>query len=236
MLKADAVFLSPPWGGPAYQQSTTFDLDTMLPPPLSGVEVFRAARAVSPNVAFFLPRNVDMEQVARLPQASTLSSTCAASGEPPQEVAEGKMEVVEMVELEQQFLNGKHKTTTAYFGEDVIADEARASCQGVLEDDLEEAGVAGPRAKAGTDPASTGSIVPWSGHHVRFSDSDHDDADEDEDGDDGDNDGVDSRAYFPGAPDESMLMAPPRQAEVVGKSRERENELYQAWIAAIHSR
>lgn len=30
-LKADAVFLSPPWGGPTYRNDKIFDLDTMLP-------------------------------------------------------------------------------------------------------------------------------------------------------------------------------------------------------------
>ncbi|CAN0093748.1 unnamed protein product [Scytosiphon promiscuus] len=61
-LKADAVFLSPPWGGPGYQDSKTFDLNTMIPPPLSALEMFRAARQVTPNVVFFLPRNVDAFQ------------------------------------------------------------------------------------------------------------------------------------------------------------------------------
>lgn len=30
-LKADAVFLSPPWGGPTYRNAEIFDLDTMVP-------------------------------------------------------------------------------------------------------------------------------------------------------------------------------------------------------------
>jgi trimethylguanosine synthase len=30
-LKADAVFLSPPWGGPSYINATVFDLETMIP-------------------------------------------------------------------------------------------------------------------------------------------------------------------------------------------------------------
>lgn len=62
-LKADAVFLSPPWGGPTYERSKTFDLSSMIPAPLTALEIFRAARAVTPNVVFFLPRNVDAEQV-----------------------------------------------------------------------------------------------------------------------------------------------------------------------------
>jgi trimethylguanosine synthase len=30
-LKADAVFLSPPWGGPSYIHASVFDLETMIP-------------------------------------------------------------------------------------------------------------------------------------------------------------------------------------------------------------
>eukprot|EP00112_Aurelia_sp_Birch-Aquarium-sp1_P008011 Seg1876.2 transcript_id=Seg1876.2/GoldUCD/mRNA.D3Y31 product="Trimethylguanosine synthase" protein_id=Seg1876.2/GoldUCD/D3Y31 len=90
-LKADAVFLSPPWGGPAYSDAKVFDIKKMIVP--DGEEIFKVAEKVSKNVAYFLPRNVDIEQVVRL----------AGPGV--------KMEV------EQNFVNNKVKTITAYFGE-----------------------------------------------------------------------------------------------------------------------
>ena len=90
-LKADAVFLSPPWGGPAYSDAKVFDVKTMIVP--DGEEIFKVANKISKNVAYFLPRNVDIEQVVRL----------AGPGV--------KMEV------EQNFVNNKVKTITAYFGE-----------------------------------------------------------------------------------------------------------------------
>ena len=31
-LKADVVFLSPPWGGPDYLQASVFDIETMMKP------------------------------------------------------------------------------------------------------------------------------------------------------------------------------------------------------------
>lgn len=31
-LKADVVFLSPPWGGPSYLSADVFDIDTMMEP------------------------------------------------------------------------------------------------------------------------------------------------------------------------------------------------------------
>ena len=90
-LKADAVFLSPPWGGPAYSDAKVFDIKTMIVP--DGEEIFKVANKISNNVAYFLPRNVDIEQVVRLAGAGV------------------KMEV------EQNFVNNKVKTITAYFGE-----------------------------------------------------------------------------------------------------------------------
>ncbi|XP_035770396.1 trimethylguanosine synthase [Neolamprologus brichardi] len=89
-LHADVVFLSPPWGGPDYLTAEVFDIRTMMEP--DGFEIFRLAKLISDNIVFFLPRNVDMDQVASL----------AGPG--------GK------VEVEQNFLNNKLKTVTAYFG------------------------------------------------------------------------------------------------------------------------
>ncbi|CAM9489854.1 unnamed protein product, partial [Discosporangium mesarthrocarpum] len=108
-VKADVVFLSPPWGGPAYSESPFFDLDTMIPAPLSARGVFKAAQGVTPNVAFFLPRNVDAKQVATI--------SCDPNPSHSSEVERRGLLGEEQCELEHQFLNGKLKTTTAYFGE-----------------------------------------------------------------------------------------------------------------------
>ncbi|OQV17442.1 Trimethylguanosine synthase [Hypsibius exemplaris] len=95
-LSADVVFLSPPWGGLNYAQHESYDLEKME---LNGFRVFETARRVSENVAFFLPRNVAVEQLASL----------AGPG--------GKMEV------EQNFLNKKLKTVVAYYG-DLVEEES----------------------------------------------------------------------------------------------------------------
>ncbi|XP_076838033.1 trimethylguanosine synthase isoform X2 [Brachyhypopomus gauderio] len=89
-LRADAVFLSPPWGGPEYLNADVFDIETMMSP--DGFEIFRLSKMISDNIVYFLPRNADMDQIASL----------AGPG--------GK------VEVEQNFLNNKLKTITAYFG------------------------------------------------------------------------------------------------------------------------
>ena len=72
--KADAVFVSPPWGGPDYLASSsntngavpgfrsTYDVDKDVP--LGGKRCFDAARRISKNVAYFLPKNSDVSQVS----------------------------------------------------------------------------------------------------------------------------------------------------------------------------
>nr|XP_060631317.1 trimethylguanosine synthase [Anolis sagrei ordinatus] len=89
-LKGDVVFLSPPWGGPEYTTAEVFDVQTMICP--DGFEVFKLSQKITNNIVYFLPRNADIDQVASL----------AGPG--------GK------VEIEQNFLNNRLKTITAYFG------------------------------------------------------------------------------------------------------------------------
>ncbi|NWI08592.1 TGS1 synthase, partial [Crypturellus soui] len=93
-LKADVVFLSPPWGGPDYATAEIFDIQTMICPdgyPLICEPLL--SKMITNNIVYFLPRNADIDQVASL----------AGPG--------GK------VEIEQNFLNNKLKTITAYFGD-----------------------------------------------------------------------------------------------------------------------
>ncbi|KAK0163189.1 hypothetical protein PV327_006897 [Microctonus hyperodae] len=91
-LIADVVFLSPPWGGPNYAQSDVFNLNNILHP-IGGNELFRIADRISNNIAYFLPRNIDTIQLAILagPDGS--------------------------VEVEQNFLDRKLISLTAYYGE-----------------------------------------------------------------------------------------------------------------------
>ena len=89
-LKADVVFLSPPWGGPTYADAEKFDLKTMMQP--DGQWLFELARAITPAVAYFLPRNVDRAQASLL----------AGPGQ--------------LCELERSKVNKKIKSITAYYG------------------------------------------------------------------------------------------------------------------------
>ncbi|XP_037459231.1 trimethylguanosine synthase-like [Triticum dicoccoides] len=93
-LKADLVFLSPPWGGPSYNQTPVYTLDMLKPK--DGHAIFQAAQKIAPNIIMFLPRNVDISQVEEL---SWLSS-------PPLDF-----------ESEESYVQHRFKGITAYFGD-----------------------------------------------------------------------------------------------------------------------
>lgn len=90
-LKADVVFLSPPWGGPQYLKEDIYDIEkSLLPLPAS--ELMEITRQITPNIAIYLPRNTNTHQVAML----------AGRGN--------------SVEVEQGFLDRKFIAITAFYG------------------------------------------------------------------------------------------------------------------------
>ncbi|KAK3932388.1 Trimethylguanosine synthase, partial [Frankliniella fusca] len=97
-LLADVVFLSPPWGGPEYLRAGVFDLETCMAP-LGGSKLFQIARNITENVAMYLPRNINTDQLAIL---------AGPGGH---------------VEIEQNFLDKKLIAVTAYFGEVIYEPE-----------------------------------------------------------------------------------------------------------------
>ncbi|XVF36287.1 hypothetical protein REPUB_Repub19eG0045100 [Reevesia pubescens] len=97
-LKAVSVFLSPPWGGPDYSKVEIYDLRTMLRP-RDGYFLFNVAKKIACRVVMFLPRNVDLNQLAEV----------SLSAQPPWSL-----------EVEKNFLNGKLKAITAYFTDTAV--------------------------------------------------------------------------------------------------------------------
>lgn len=73
-LQADAVFLSPPWGGPAYSQSGVFDVRQELDGLQQNLsQLVRTASCAlreptSQAVACFLPRNTDLQALGETVQ------------------------------------------------------------------------------------------------------------------------------------------------------------------------
>ncbi|KAI1284883.1 Trimethylguanosine synthase [Halotydeus destructor] len=97
-LKADVVFLSPPWGGPQYVGELRYSLNMMTP---NGNDIVTTVQKfVTRNIAFLLPRNVIGAELMVL-------------------AGEGNA-----VEIEQNLLNKKVKTVTAYFGDLLKAEKS----------------------------------------------------------------------------------------------------------------
>ena len=88
--KVDMIFLSPPWGGPEYRNAEIFDLSTVWVSGVTLIHVLNTALKMCRNVAFFLPRNTNLQSLAaqlRVP-----------------------------FKVEREFVNGKDKSMTLYFG------------------------------------------------------------------------------------------------------------------------
>ncbi|KAF8489998.1 S-adenosyl-L-methionine-dependent methyltransferase [Russula emetica] len=105
--KIDVVFLSPPWGGPEYLAGPTYSLSRTQPEPAA--ELFRLARLMTPNVAFYVPRTTVLEDIARLlppppPHDGIGNDGGTASG------------ALERVEVEEEWMGTKLKALTCYFG------------------------------------------------------------------------------------------------------------------------
>ncbi|CAI0558124.1 unnamed protein product [Linum tenue] len=94
---ADTVFLSPPWGGPDYVKIETYDINMLKPH--DGYILFNTAKQLAPKILMFLPKNVDLDQLAEL----------ALSANPPWSL-----------EVEKNFLNGRLKAVTAYFRDTAV--------------------------------------------------------------------------------------------------------------------
>ncbi|KAK9459034.1 S-adenosyl-L-methionine-dependent methyltransferase [Lipomyces oligophaga] len=112
---ADAVFLSPPWGGPKYLSKTIFDLVGMEPYGL--YDLMKAARKLSPNVALYIPKSSDLVQLLAeaenyLDEKSELTSQELESTIPrPEPLNES-----ESLLLSYLHINNKCKAICAFYG------------------------------------------------------------------------------------------------------------------------
>ncbi|KAI8603762.1 RNA cap guanine-N2 methyltransferase-domain-containing protein [Dissophora ornata] len=107
-LKADVVFLSPPWGGPGYLAQDEFDIKRDIP--MDGYFLFNETRKITENIAYFLPRNSNPEQIGRLAE---LDGGC---------------------EIEKNILNKVCKAWTAYFGELAVIPEVEEEGEDYADD------------------------------------------------------------------------------------------------------
>ncbi|KAJ7355653.1 S-adenosyl-L-methionine-dependent methyltransferase [Mycena albidolilacea] len=117
--KIDVVFLSPPWGGPSYISGDTRPSSPVKPAaeqppvhptytlasiqPVHGAELFHLSRRITRNIAYYLPRNTQLEEISAL------------LADPPEsgvDVGDKR----EMVEVEEEWMGSKLKALTCYFG------------------------------------------------------------------------------------------------------------------------
>ncbi|XP_030246800.1 trimethylguanosine synthase [Drosophila navojoa] len=94
-VRPDAIFLSPPWGGPGYQKQQTFDIEENLLP-LGASPLMEHARRLTENIGFFLPRSSNIKQVIALTHAG------------------------EQCEVEHNYLDTRLVAITAYYGKSLI--------------------------------------------------------------------------------------------------------------------
>ncbi|KAJ7173728.1 Tgs1 protein [Mycena filopes] len=120
--KIDVVFLSPPWGGPGYLSGDTRPSSPTKPDPpapetepahpsytlasiqpVHGAKLFQLTRKITPNVAYYLPRNTRLDEIGALLTDPAI---------PPI----GSVDKQEMVEVEEEWMGSKLKALTCYFG------------------------------------------------------------------------------------------------------------------------
>lgn len=103
--RVDAVFLSPPWGGIEYKNIKKYSLNSMQP---NGFDVVHLCRKhITNNIAFLMPRNIDLEEVSK----KFLDKNYPE------------------FECEQNMVGTKTKTITLYFG-NLVDEEVEAEAGG----------------------------------------------------------------------------------------------------------
>jgi trimethylguanosine synthase len=119
--RIDVVFLSPPWGGPGYispsenhvstDDNADFqdELETHAQyslsriQPIHGADLFRLTKRISDNIAYFLPRNADLNEISALGLLEKDESVT------PNDESR-------MIEVEEEWMGSKLKALTCYFG------------------------------------------------------------------------------------------------------------------------
>ena len=124
----DVVFLSPPWGGMDYISSpqkpqpgkvddsmdslSDGDLSYSLEriKPLPGADLFYLTRRITPHIAYYLPRHINLQQVSDL--LPEVSEADCLKDDGQQQRIEGE----ERIEVQEAWMGNKLKAVTCYFG------------------------------------------------------------------------------------------------------------------------
>jgi trimethylguanosine synthase len=110
-------------------QTNYYSLENMRP--IHGSELFKLARRITPHIAFYLPRNQDLEEVSNLVTLVPPISLNVAHSDASQNVGETRQatrhgqsganrkqqdSVKEFIEVEEEWMGSKIKALTCYFG------------------------------------------------------------------------------------------------------------------------
>jgi len=60
-IKADYIFLSPPWGGVEYKESETYSIKEMMKPNI--FDIVKVCFSIAKNIIFYLPRTLILEDL-----------------------------------------------------------------------------------------------------------------------------------------------------------------------------
>lgn len=63
-FNVDAIFMSPPWGGPSYLNKESFSLRSMCMENGGGKHILKLAKLISPNIAIHLPKTTNIREVS----------------------------------------------------------------------------------------------------------------------------------------------------------------------------
>lgn len=96
-LPCDAVFLSPPWGGPSYKDSPSFLLSDMHP---NGWDILEKSLWSTMNIAYYLPKHMDVDDIGRM--QAILSSVYPSYPH---------------ITIESYYINQRLKAITGYMGQ-----------------------------------------------------------------------------------------------------------------------
>ena len=126
----DVIFLSPPWGGLSYLtmspqkekseleavQQLEYSLEDIVP--ISGDKLFQLSRRITANIAFFLPRNVNLTEISDLTKSETRKNS-----NHDLVLTQRVIPNEEHIEVEEEYMSGKLKAVTCYFGSLVAGQE-----------------------------------------------------------------------------------------------------------------
>lgn len=67
MLKADVIYMSPPWGGPEYLDDVSFSIGSICKKKYyGGFSIFDIVKKIAPSIAFHMPKTTNIYEVSFL--------------------------------------------------------------------------------------------------------------------------------------------------------------------------